>query len=152
MAVGALQRQAETTRPGGNDLALGIEGRCRELITTGETVRKRTVETSDQLMAQVTLIARLARDGLSNPEIAAQLFLSARTGEWRMRKIFTKLGIGSRRELREALPAVSMALGPDTTVRSVKFHNSERDVVLWSTAVAARLGLATQRPRDRDCR
>ena len=88
------------------DLALGIEARCRELLSDGETARKRTVETSDQLTAQVTLIARLARDGLSNPEIAVQLFLSARTGEWHMRKIFTKLGIGSRRELREALPAV----------------------------------------------
>jgi len=78
----------------------------RELIATGETVRKRTVETSDQLTAQETLIARLARDGLSNPEIAAQLFLSARTVEWHMRKIFTKLGIASRRELRQVLPAV----------------------------------------------
>ena len=150
VAAGALQRLAETTRPGGNDLALGIEARCRallsdgetaerlyqeaidrlgrtqlrpdlarayllygewlrrqgrrgdareqlrtacgmleaigmeafaerarrELIATGETVHKRTVETSDQLTAQETLIARLARDGLPNPEIAAQLFLS----------------------------------------------------------------------------
>ena len=180
VAAGALPRLAETTRPGGNDLALGIEARCRallsdgetaerlyqeaidrlgrtqlrpdlarayllygewlrrqgrrgdarerlrtahgmleaigmeafaerarrELVATGETVRKRTVESSDQLTAQETLIARLARDGLSNPEIAAQLFLSARTVEWHMRKIFTKLGIASRRELRQALPAV----------------------------------------------
>jgi DNA-binding CsgD family transcriptional regulator len=180
VAAGALQRLAETTRPGGNDLALGIEARCRallsdgetaerlyieaidrlgrtplrpdlarahllygewlrgqgrpgdareqlraahgmletigmeafaerarrELIATGETVRKRTVETSDQLTAQETLIARLARDGQSNPEIAAQLFLSARTVEWHLHKIFAKLGIGSRRELRAALPAV----------------------------------------------
>jgi DNA-binding NarL/FixJ family response regulator len=90
--------------------AIGMEAFAerarRELIATGETVRKRTVETSDQLTAQETLIARLARDGLSNPEIAAQLFLSARTVEWHMRKIFTKLGIASRRELRQALPAV----------------------------------------------
>ena len=180
VAADALQRLAETTRPSGNDLALGIEARSRALVSdgetaerlyqeaierlgrtqlrpdlarahllygewlrgrgrrgdareqlrtaygmlaaigmeafaerarrgliaTGETVRKRTVETSDQLTAQETLIARLARDGLSNPEIAAQLFLSARTIEWHLRKIFTKLDIGSRRELREALPAV----------------------------------------------
>jgi DNA-binding NarL/FixJ family response regulator len=78
----------------------------RELIATGETVGTRTAEISDQLTAQETLIARLARDGLTNPEIAAQLFLSARTIEWHLRKIFAKLGIGSRRELRAALPAV----------------------------------------------
>jgi DNA-binding NarL/FixJ family response regulator len=90
--------------------AIGMEAFAerarRELIATGETVRERTVETSDQLTAQETLIARLARDGLSNPEIAAQLFLSARTVEWHLRKVFTKLGIASRRELRQALPAV----------------------------------------------
>ena len=176
----ALARLAETTQPCGTDLALGIEARCRalvsdgaaadvlyreaidrlgrtplrpdlarahllygewlrargrtgdareqlrtahgmleaigmeafaerarrELIATGETVGTRTAEISDQLTAQETLIARLARDGLSNPEIAAQLFLSARTIEWHLRKIFAKLGIGSRRELRAALPAV----------------------------------------------
>src|SRR5207342_1721422 len=91
--------------------AIGMEAFAerarRELIATGETVHKRTVETSDQLTAQETLIARLARDGLSNPEIAAQLFLSVRTVEWHLRKIFTKLGIGSRRELRDALSVVS---------------------------------------------
>jgi DNA-binding NarL/FixJ family response regulator len=75
----------------------------RELNATGEPVRKRTVESLDQRTAQETLIARLARDGLSNPEIAAQLFLSARTVEWHLRKIFTKLGISSRRQLRLAM-------------------------------------------------
>ncbi|HEV2260304.1 MAG TPA: AAA family ATPase [Streptosporangiaceae bacterium] len=83
----------------------------RELVATGETVRRRTVETVSTLTAQEALIARLARDGLSNPEIGAQLFLSARTVEWHLRKIFTKLGIGSRRELHAALAR----LGQDST-------------------------------------
>jgi len=75
----------------------------RELIATGEKVRKRSPETRDQLTPQEEQIARLARDGLSNPEIGAQLFLSARTVEWHLRKVFTKLGIGSRHELKPAL-------------------------------------------------
>jgi ATP/maltotriose-dependent transcriptional regulator MalT len=73
----------------------------RELLATGATVRKRTVENPDQLTAQEALIARLARDGLSNPEIGAQLFLSTRTVEWHLRKVFTKLGVSSRRQLRQ---------------------------------------------------
>ena len=177
LARDALARLAETTQPCGTDLALGIEARCRallsdgaaadvlyreaidrlgrtrlrpelarahllygewlrregrrvdareqlrtahdmlaaigmaafaerarrELIATGETVRKRSIETVTTLTAQEAYIARLARDGLTNPEIGARLFLSARTVEWHLRKIFTKLGIGSRRELRAAL-------------------------------------------------
>ena len=75
----------------------------RELRATGETVHKRTVKAPSTLTAQEAHIARLARDGHTNPEIGAQLFLSARTVEWHLRKIFTKLGIGSRRELRAAL-------------------------------------------------
>ena len=75
----------------------------RELVATGETVRKRSVNTRDQLTPQEEQIARLARDGLSNPEIGAQLFLSSRTVEWHLGKIFVKLGIGSRRELHAAL-------------------------------------------------
>ena len=75
----------------------------RELLATGATVHKRNVETRDDLTAQETQIARLARDGLSNPEIGAQLYLSPRTVEWHMRKVFTKLGIRSRRQLRAAL-------------------------------------------------
>jgi DNA-binding CsgD family transcriptional regulator len=77
----------------------------RELMTTGEKVRKRTVETRDELTAQETQIARLARDGLSNPEIGARLFLSPRTVEWHLHKVFTKLGISSRMGLHDALPS-----------------------------------------------
>jgi DNA-binding NarL/FixJ family response regulator len=75
----------------------------RELLATGETVRKRTVDTRDQLTPQEAQIARLARDGLTNPEIGEQLFLSHRTVEWHLRKVFTKLGISSRRELAHVL-------------------------------------------------
>jgi DNA-binding CsgD family transcriptional regulator len=75
----------------------------RELIATGEKVRKRSVETVITLTAQEEQIARLARHGLSNPEIGTQLFLSARTVEWHLRKVFIKLGIGSRHELKAAL-------------------------------------------------
>ena len=89
--------------------AMGIEGFAerarRELLATGETVRKRTVETAGELTAQEAQIARLAADGQTNPEIAVELFLSPRTVEWHLRKVFTKLGISSRKELREALPA-----------------------------------------------
>ncbi len=180
LARDALARLAATTRPCGTDLALGIEARCRallsdgaaaddlyreatdrlsrtrlrpelarahllygewlrregrrvdareqlrtahdmlvaigmeafaerarrELIATGETVRKRSVETATTLTAQEAYIARLARDGLTNPEIGARLFLSARTVEWHLRKIFAKLGIGSRRELHAALASL----------------------------------------------
>jgi DNA-binding CsgD family transcriptional regulator len=182
LARDALERLAKTTQPCGTDFALGIEARCRALVSdgkaaeelyreaierlrrtrlrpelarahllygewlrrenrrvnareqlrtaheilvaigmeafaerarkelqaTGEKVRKRTVETRDDLTAQERQIARLARDGLSNPEIGARLFLSSRTVEWHLRNVFTKLGIRSRRELANALA------GPDS--------------------------------------
>ena len=75
----------------------------RELMATGETVRKRTDETRNDLTAQEAQIARFAGEGLTNPEIGAQLFISSRTVEWHLRKVFTKLGISSRKELRAAL-------------------------------------------------
>jgi DNA-binding CsgD family transcriptional regulator len=77
---------------------------CRELKATGETVRKRTVELRDELTPQEALIARLARDGLSNPEIGTRLFISPRTVKYHLRKVFIKLDIGSRIELSRVLP------------------------------------------------
>jgi DNA-binding CsgD family transcriptional regulator len=74
-----------------------------ELLVTGEKVRKRQVDTLNELTPQEEHIARLACDGHTNPEIAAELFLSARTVEWHLRKVFGKLGIGSRKELLKAL-------------------------------------------------
>jgi DNA-binding NarL/FixJ family response regulator len=76
----------------------------RELKATGEKVRKRRHETRDQLTAQEEQIARLARDGLTNPEIAARLYLSTRTVEWHLHKVFAKLRIRSRMGLHAALP------------------------------------------------
>jgi DNA-binding CsgD family transcriptional regulator len=75
----------------------------RELIATGERMRKRTDDTGGELSMQEEQIARLARSGLSDREIGAQLFLSSRTVEWHLRHVYMKLGISSRRELRTAL-------------------------------------------------
>jgi DNA-binding CsgD family transcriptional regulator len=84
----------------------------RELLATGETVRKRSVETRDELTAQEALIARLARDGLSNPEIGTRLFISPRTVKYHLRKVFIKLDISSRNELDRVLPADPATVGP----------------------------------------
>jgi DNA-binding NarL/FixJ family response regulator len=89
--------------------AIGMEAFAerarRELAATGETARQRTMEARDTLTPQEAQIARLARDGLSNPEIGARLFISPRTVEWHLRKVFDKLGISTRKALHDALPS-----------------------------------------------
>jgi DNA-binding CsgD family transcriptional regulator len=86
--------------------AQGFADRARrELLATGEKVRKRRDETRDQLTPQEEQIARLARQGRTNPEIGATLFISPRTVEWHLRKVFGKLGISSRKGLHDALPS-----------------------------------------------
>jgi DNA-binding CsgD family transcriptional regulator len=84
-----------------------------ELLATGETARKRTVGTSDQLTAQEAVIARLARDGLSNPEIGARLFISARTVQYHLGKVFAKLAISSRGQLDQVLASDPAGTKPE---------------------------------------
>ena len=96
-------------------MAAFAERARRELAATGETARKRTAPAartagaSEALTAQEAQVARLARDGLSNPEIGARLFISARTAQYHLSKVFAKLGISSRSQLDRVLPA-----DPDT--------------------------------------
>jgi DNA-binding CsgD family transcriptional regulator len=91
--------------------AMGIgafaERARRELLATGETARKRTVEIAVELTGQEAQVARLAREGLSNPQIGARLFISTRTVQYHLGKVFAKLGISSRAQLEQALPAES---------------------------------------------
>jgi DNA-binding CsgD family transcriptional regulator len=95
---------------------MGMEGFAerarRELRATGETSRKRTVATTVELTAREAQIARLARDGLSNPEIGIRLFLSPRTVQSHLRNVFTKLGISSRGQLYRVLPSGVTAVRP----------------------------------------
>ena len=97
--------------------ASGMDGfaerASRELAATGEKVRKRTLETRDALTPQERQIAQLAREGLSNPEIGARLYLSPRTVEWHLKKVFTKLDISSRKGLHDALPSSYDEATPD---------------------------------------
>jgi DNA-binding CsgD family transcriptional regulator/tetratricopeptide (TPR) repeat protein len=88
----------------------------RERMATGETVRKRSPDTRDNLTAQEAQIARLAAEGCTNTEIGAQLFISPRTAEWHLRGVFTKLGIHSRKELHAA------ALDPRTAAPAMGTH------------------------------
>ena len=125
----------------------------RELVATGERARKRSVETITTLTAQEAYIAQLARDGLTNPEIGTRLFLSARTVEWHLRKIFTKLGISSRRELRAALAQSGEDRQPARPSRASRLEErpdvgGKLGVMLEQEAVR-RVGVDLQ-PRVRD--
>ena len=100
------------------DMGAFAERARRELLVTGEKARRRAADTRDVLTSQEAQIARLARDGLSNPEIAARLFLSPRTVEWHLKKVFSKLGISSRQALRDVLPSAD----PDATAGSAPTH------------------------------
>ena len=85
----------------------------RELRATGETARKRTaVAMNEELTGQEAQIARLACDGLSNPEIGARLFISARTVQYHLGKVFTKLDVSSRSQLNRVLPGDPLRPGP----------------------------------------
>jgi DNA-binding CsgD family transcriptional regulator len=92
---------------------MGAEGFAeraeRELLATGERVQKRGAESNTQLTPQEERISQLARDGHSNPDIAAKLYISPRTVEYHLRKVFRKLGISSRNELRRVLLATSVS-------------------------------------------
>ena len=109
------RRDARTELRTAHDLftTMGIaafaERARRELLATGGTVRKRTVQTVSELTAQEADIARLAVDGRTNVEIGTQLYLSTRTVEWHLSKVYAKLGVGLRRELRQALASLGQA-------------------------------------------
>ncbi|HUA49184.1 MAG TPA: LuxR C-terminal-related transcriptional regulator [Solirubrobacteraceae bacterium] len=111
-----LHARAELRKAHEQFVEIGMEAFAerarRELQATGEHVRARAPEARDELTAQERQIAELARDGLSNPDIGARLFLSPRTVEWHLRKVFGKLDIASRRELATALRSSDAWLAP----------------------------------------
>jgi DNA-binding CsgD family transcriptional regulator len=86
----------------------------RELLATGETARRRSDDARNDLTPQEEQIARLASEGRTNPEIGAELFISSRTVEWHLRKVYPKLGISSRKQLRGALPDALASTGDPT--------------------------------------
>jgi DNA-binding CsgD family transcriptional regulator len=96
--------------------AMGMEAFAerarRELRATGETARRRALVTNEELTAQEALIASLARDGLSNPEISTRLFISAHTVQYHLRKVFAKLGINSRSQLDHVLQGSGVITSP----------------------------------------
>jgi ATP/maltotriose-dependent transcriptional regulator MalT len=104
-ARGQLRRAHEMLTSAGADRF--AERARRELLATGETVRRRAVDTDRELTAQELQVAVRARDGRTNVEIGAELFLSPRTVEWHLRKVFVKLGIASRRQLQHKLPSTT---------------------------------------------
>jgi DNA-binding CsgD family transcriptional regulator len=107
-----IEARAELRAAHETFLAMGIDGfaqrTLQELLATGETVRKRNVETFADLTPQEAAIARLAGSGHTNPEIGTQLYLSPRTVEWHLRKVFAKLNVTSRRQLRQSLPTTGV--------------------------------------------
>ena len=112
-AQAACAAPASPQPPRAADLLLAegfAERTRRELLATGETARKRLVGNAAQLTVQETQVAELAREALSNAEIGARLFISPRTVEYHLGKVFTKLGINSRIQLQQALP-----VRPDAT-------------------------------------
>ncbi len=105
-----LLREAHESFSGMGAAAFAERAR-RELLATGETVRRVTDDSRDDLTPQEIQVARLARDGHSNPEIGAQLFISPRTVEYHLRKVFRKLDVSSRKELRDAFADTSAQAG-----------------------------------------
>jgi DNA-binding CsgD family transcriptional regulator len=130
--------------------AIGMEAfaeRARiELLATGETARKRTVRTREALTAQEAVIARLARDGLSNHEIGSRLFISARTVQYHLSKIFTKLDISSRSQLHWVLPATRPLLGRSSAGQS---PSGRREPDLAGRRHRADTAVQPQGPDDR---